>query len=432
VPNKVRKQDAATEKKVAIVCDWLIDIGGAERVVLELHKLFPDAPIYTSQYDPKKLDWFKSADVRTGYLQKLPKVLKKFLPLLRARWFSRLDLSEYDLVISSSGAEAKFIRTTPKKSRFSKLFSAQGESENRKGNVQESTLTATHSSQHSGGDESTGSVASSAGEQASAVQKCVHVSYIHAPTHYYWSRYNQYLKEPGFGYFDWLARLGLKLLAGPMRKQDFSAAQKPDYLIANSAHTANEIKKYYKREATVIHPPVDIERFKPYIADSKNRHGYVITGRQTPYKKISLAVAPCTKLSVPLVVIGNGPDHKKLKKVAGTSITFVTTATDEDVAKYVGSSKAFIFPGTDDFGIAPVEALAAGTPVIAFKAGGALDYVIDGKNGRFFDKPTVDSLCKAIQKFEKEKYSPEEIKSTSKEFGIDHFHKKMLKFVQKL
>lgn len=366
--------DATSGKKIAIVCDWLIDIGGAERVVLELHRLFPDAPIYTSQYDPKKLDWFKNADVRTGWLQKLPKGLKKFLPLLRARWFSSLDLSEYDLIISSSGAEAKFIK---------------------------------------------------------ARTGAVHISYIHAPTHYYWSRYEQYLKNPGFpGGFNWLARLGLKILVGPMRRWDFRAAQRPDFLIANSDHTAREIKKYYRREATMIHPPVDTERFKPYISDSKNRHGYVITGRQTPYKKINLAVEACTELNVPLIVIGNGPDHKKLKKMAGSSITFVTTATDEDVAKYVGSSKAFIFPGVDDFGIAPVEALAAGTPVVAYKAGGALDYIIDGKNGRFFDKPTVSSLCNAIQKFEKEKYSPEKVKETAKPFKTNEFQVSFLRFIK--
>lgn len=364
---------AAPEQKVAIVCDWLIDLGGAERVVLELHKLFPDAPIYTSQYDPKKLDWFKKADVRTGWLQRVPKGLKKFLPILRANWFSRLDLSDYDLIISSSGAEAKFVQ---------------------------------------------------------AAKGSVHVAYIHAPTHYYWSRYQQYLKEPGFGYLDWLARLGLKLLVGPMRRWDFKAAQRPDYLLGNSSHTVSEIKKYYKREAAVIHPPVDIERFKPFVADLKNRHGYVITGRQTPYKRIDLAVAACTRLNVPLAVIGNGPEHKKLKKKAGTSISFVTTATDEDVARYVGTSCAFIFPGVDDFGIAPVEALAAGTPVVAYKGGGALDYIIEGKNGHFFTEPTVQSLCQAITKLEAEKYAPEDIKKTAREFAASHFRQKIATFLQ--
>lgn len=370
MPNKL-----PPKPKIAIVCDWLTGIGGAERVVLELHKLYPDAPIYTSQYDPAKLDWFKSADVRTGWLQRLPAGLKKFLPVLRAVWFSRLDLSEYDLVISSSGAEAKSVKVKP---------------------------------------------------------EALHVAYIHAPTHYYWSRYEQYLSEPGFGWLDWLARLGLKLLAGPMRHWDFNAAQRPDYLIANSSHTAKQIKKYYRRDANVIHPPVDIERFKPYITDLKNRHGYVITGRQIPYKRIDLAVAACTKLNLPLVVIGTGPEHKKLKRKAGKSISFVTTASDEDVAKYIGSSRAFIFPGVDDFGIAPVEALAAGTPVVAFREGGALDYIIDGRNGRFFSPQDTDSLCQTLEKIETEKYTPEDIKRSAQAFSIDHFRKNITKFVNKL
>lgn len=375
VSGSARKQDAAAGKKVAIVCDWLVGIGGAERVVFELHKLYPKAPIYTSQYDPHKLDWFARADVRTGWLQKLPKALKKFLPVLRAWWFSRLDLSDYDLVISSSGAEAKFVKTKP---------------------------------------------------------GAVHVSYIHAPTHYYWSRYDQYLKHPGFGWFDWLARIGLTMLAGPMRRMDLAAAQGPDHLIANSKHTAEQIKKYYKREATVIHPPVDIDRFKPFITDLKNRHGYVITGRQTPYKRVDLAVSACTKLNVPLVVIGTGPQHSKLVRRAGKSITFVTTASDEDVAKFVGSSKAFIFPGIDDFGIAPVEALAAGTPVVAYEVGGALDYIVDGQNGRFFSPQNVESLAAAIKKIESEKYTPEDIKRTAEPFSVAHFHKNFTKFVNKL
>lgn len=167
--------------KVALVCDWLVG-GGAEKVVLELHKMFPDAPIYTS-YATNEWRQKLNGKVVTSYLQKLGKI-RKFIPFLRAWWFSHLNLEEYDLVISSSGAEAKFIRLR---------------------------------------------------------SNAKHVAYIHAPTHYYWSRYEQYLKEPGFGSFDWLARLGLKLLVGPLRKMDYKAAQRPDYLIANSSHIKNEI-----------------------------------------------------------------------------------------------------------------------------------------------------------------------------------------------
>lgn len=177
--------------KVAIVCDWLNGIGGAERVVLELHRLYPEAPIYTSQYDPSKIDWFNDADVHTSWLQHLPKSLKKFLPALRAWTFSRLDLSGYDLVLSSSGAEAKGVKTGP---------------------------------------------------------NTVHINYCHAPTHYYWSRTEEYLKNPGFPLgFNWLARFGLKLLLDPLKRWDKMAAKRPDVMLANSSHIQAMILKYYKR-----------------------------------------------------------------------------------------------------------------------------------------------------------------------------------------
>lgn len=191
------------QQKVAIVCDWLTGIGGAERVVLELHKLYPNAPIYTSQYNPRAFESFKfegtaDLDVRTGWLQKLPKSLKKFLPLLRALYFSRLDLSEYDLVISSSGAEAKGVKTGP---------------------------------------------------------KTTHISYCHSPTHYYWVRYNDYLARPGFPLgLNWLAKLGLRALVGPLRRWDRHAAKQPDFMVANSTHTQAMIKKYYRRDSTVVFP----------------------------------------------------------------------------------------------------------------------------------------------------------------------------------
>ena len=217
--------------KVAIVCDWLLGTGGAERVVYELHRLYPDAPIYTSQYDanPKTwygYNWFDNADIRSSRLQKLPKSLKKFLPVLRAIIFPRIDLSEYDLVISSSGAEAKSVHTGP---------------------------------------------------------KTLHISYIHAPTHYYWQRYIDYLKNPGFPVgTNWLARLGLRLLVSPLRVWDRHAAKQPDILIANSTHTQEMIKKYYRRDSSVIFPPVDINRFKAKGSDQL-RHGFVVAGRQAPY-----------------------------------------------------------------------------------------------------------------------------------------------------
>lgn len=367
-----------TEKlKVAIVCDWLLGTGGAERVVLELHKMFPEAPIYTSQYNsnPKIWygdKWFEDADIRTTWLQKLPKSLKKFLPVLRAWTFSRLKLDGYDLVISSSGAEAKFIKT-----------------------------------------------------------KAIHITYCHSPTHYYWARHEDYLKNPGFGRLDWLARFGLRLLVRPMRRWDYKAAQRPDYFIANSNYTKEQIKKYYGRDAEVIHPPVDVKRFQQRAKSKEQRTGFVTAGRQTPYKRIDLAVKAATKLNTPLIVIGRGPDHKKLKRIAGRTVTFLTKVSDHDVPEKFAGAEAFIFPGIDDFGIVVVEAMAAGTPVIVYKGGGALDYV-NKTTGIFFDEQTPESLAEAMQQFIKMSFNHTYIAEQAEKFSSVHFNKKINRFIEKV
>jgi len=364
--------------RVAIVCDWLLGIGGGERVVLELHRMFPEAPIYTSQYNPSKIDWFKDADVRTTWLQKLPGGLKKFLPVLRAQAFSRLDLSQYDVVISATGAEAKGIRTGP---------------------------------------------------------QTKHICYCFAPTHYYWSRYDQYMKNPGFGAFNWLARLGLSLLVGPMRRWDKRAAQRPDYMISISSHIQKEIKKYYDRESTIIHPPVDTKRFQTSAAGHQSvasRQGFVTAGRQTAYKRIDLAVTACTQLNLHLVVIGNGPEHTRLVKMAGPTVSFQTSASDSDVATYFETAEAFIFPGLDDFGIVAVEAMAAGAPVIAYKAGGALDYVVEGQTGSFFTDQTNQSLEAALQKFHSASYRAEIIQEKAETFDTKQFEHHILDYLSKI
>lgn len=360
------------DTKIAIVCDWLVGIGGAERVVLEAHRMYPEAPIYTSQYDPTKLDWFADADIRTGWLQKLPVGLKKFLPVLRAWYFSHLDLSDYDLVITINfGAESKAVKTGP---------------------------------------------------------NTTHVCYCNAPTHYYWSRYDDYMKHPGFGMFDPLARLGLKLLVGPMRRWDYKAAQKPDYMIGNSSHIQKEIKKYYHRDSEIIHPPVDIERFEK--AKAPKRSGFVVAGRHTPYKKLDLAVQACTNLNLLLTVIGDGPDHQKLVDMAGPTVTFAGKVADHDMPSYFAAAEAFIFPNLDDFGITPVEAMAAGTPVIAYKAGGALDYVVPGKTGEFFTKQTAESLQKTLADFKPAKYSSGDIKKHSQSFSRANFQKRLSNYIR--
>ncbi len=356
--------------KVAIVHDWFVG-GGAERVVEQLHKMYPEAPIYTSFCSD---EWRKKLDhkVITGFLQRWPfPALRKFVPFLRIWWFSRLDFDDYDLVISSSGAEAKGVK------------------------VSKPTL---------------------------------HVNYCHAPTHYYWSRYEEYLKSPGFGFFDPLARFGLKLLVGPLRKWDYKAAQRPDFIIANSNYTKDRIKEYYDRDAVVINPPVDVERFAG-TADEPRR-GFVTAGRQTPYKRIDLAVAACTELELPLVVIGNGPDHRRLQRMAGKSVTFLRGKDDQEVAHYFKTSEAFIFPGLDDFGITPVEALAAGTPVIAYKAGGALDYVTP-KTGLFFSQQTTQSLVAALQKFNAANFKRQQLQKSAGQFSAKNFRDHVSDFLSK-
>jgi len=357
--------------KVAIVHDWLVG-GGAELVVEQLHKLFPEAPIYTS-YATR--EWRRRLDgkVKTGWLQPLGHV-RKFVPFLRIIWFTHLKFDGYDLVISSSGAEAKGIKVP---------------------------------------------------------EKTLHIDYCHAPTHYYWSRYDEYMKHPGFGALDWLARIGLRLLVAPLRRWDYKAAQRPDYMIANSTHIQSEIRKYYDRESSVIFPPVYMERFQKPQHSKRKRAGFLISGRQTPYKRFDIAVQACTRLELPLSVVGDGPDHKRLRSLAGPTVTFLGRVSDEVLEEEFASAQALIFPGLDDFGITPVEAMASGTPVIAYKAGGALDYVLPGKSGEFFERPTVDSLAKALELFQPERYSHPSIAVFADRFSAETFRRKMTSFVKR-
>ncbi len=354
-----------SDLKVALVHDWLYG-GGAEKVVYELHQMFPDAPIYTSYCSD---EWRQKLDnkVVTGYLQKWPfSQLRKFLPLLRQHWFRNLDLSGYDLVISSSGnGEAKFVRVK---------------------------------------------------------KPAVHVCYCHTPTHFYWRHFDTYYKTPSFKPY-WLVRLGMKLLVGPLRRSDYEAAQKVDYFIANSTHIKNDIKEFYGRDATVVFPPVNIERFIQKSEATKK--GFVTVGRLVPHKHNDIIVQACSELGLDLTIVGRGPDLERLQNLAGPTVTFVTNASDEEVASYLAGAEAFLFASFEDFGITPVEAMAAGTPVIAYKAGGALDYVVPGKTGIFFEEQTVQSLTTALQAFNPKDYSSADIKKAATAFSTEHFRKNL-------
>lgn len=369
MPNPTTKTQTP-KPKVAIVHDWLVG-GGAERVVYELHKLYPDAPIYTT-YATKEWQDRLDGKVVTGFLQHWPfSKLRKFLPLLHIWWFTHLDLSGFDLVISSTGnGSAKSVR------------------------VPKSTT---------------------------------HICYCHTPTHFYWRHYNQYLKNPGFGILNPLARLGLRLLVAPLRKWDLKASKRPDYYIANSTHIQNDIKTYYGRDSTVIHPPVNVERFTP--APARDRAGFISTSRLVPAKHVEVLVAAATKLNVPLTVISTGPELTRLKKMAGPSVAFLGRISDAAVADKVAHAQAFLFASFDDFGIVPVEAMAAGTPVIAYKAGGALDYIEPGKTGLFFTEQTPESLIKAIEAFDPTTFNPTYIRQKAEEFSPAVFAKKIQTFV---
>lgn len=365
------------QPRVAIVCDWLTNMGGAEEVVLALAEAFPGAPIYTSTYAPERMPRFAKYDVRTTYLQRLPgplKKLHKFMPTLRVRAFRALDLSEFDIIISSSSAEAKQVRKT------------------REGQV--------------------------------------HICYCHTPIRYYWSHYKEYKKDPGYGVLNPLIRLGMPLFIPSQRKADYQAAQDVDVFIANSTETAARIKKYYGRTSTVVHPPVGVDRFTP----GRERDDYYVTvGRQVPYKRHDLAVAACAKLGIPLKVFGNGPEHEKLKQLAAGKryIQFYsdrfTDASDEKLEHALNHAKGFIFAAEEDFGIVSVEALAAGAPVIGYNKAGTKDIVEDGVSGILFNDQTVDSVAAAIKKAESKTFLPGTLRRKARRFDKSLFISKIRK-----
>lgn len=360
--------------KVALVCDWLTNVGGAEKVLLKIHELYPDAPIYTSKYDPKGIDWFKDAEVKTGWLQIFPTRLRRFLGPFRQHYFSHLDLSDYDVIISVTGAEAKAVK---------------------KGNA-------------------------------------IHFCYCHVPTQYYWGMYDSYVKNPGFGVLNPIVRFFFKLFVGPLRKNDLKSAAKPDYFITISDYAKAEIAKYYHREATVIRPPVENSIFNRESAKKKPVENFFITtSRQVTWKRLDLAIKACLETKSQLLLIGDGPEHDNLVRLAAGSplIKFLPIKSAPELAKYLASAKGFLFPSLEPFGIAPVEALAAGCPVIAYGKGGSLDYVKNGENGILFDHQSVDSLVSAITKFNELKFDRNAVSKSADNFSAAHFDELIKGFI---
>ncbi|MDB5165285.1 MAG: hypothetical protein JWM00_175 [Candidatus Saccharibacteria bacterium] len=362
-------------KKIAFVTDWLTTMGGAEPLLLELHKLYPGAPIYTSVYNKKTMPAFRDCSVKTTYLQRvLPRFLRykhTLWPVLRAFAFRKLDLSDYDIIISTSSAEAKAVRKTRPDQ--------------------------------------------------------VHIAYIHTPTRYYWSHYDEFRREFNFGMLTFLIRPFIPAFVRWMRKLDLESIKGIDVFIANSTVTQARIKQYYSRPSTVVHPPIEVDRFTP--PPRTTRHGYVVWGRHVPYKRFDLAIQACNELGLDLTVIGSGPDTPRLKKLAGPTITFTGRVSDEELVTRAQHAEAFLFPNEEDFGMSAVEAMAAGTPVIAYAKGGSLDIVQEGQTGVLFNEQTTDSLIEAIKKTQALSFLPATLHRKARRFDKGLFATKMRKVI---
>lgn len=361
--------------RIALVCDWLTNQAGAERILLELHKMFPDAPIYTSVHDPARTPDFKDADIRTSFLQKVPFHNKhQLFTIPRMLAFRRFNFSQYDIVLSVTAAEAKFIKVK---------------------------------------------------------KPTIHICYCNTPTRYFWSHYKEYAKDPGLGRLNPIAKRILPMLISILRKIDFRAAQGPDFMIGNSNEIVRRIKKYYKRPSVAIFPLVDVERFSPRKKITKEDY-YLIGSRLVPYKRPDLAVQACTELGRRLIVLSDGPEYDRLVKMAGPTIEFKGFVDDDELPGYYQKARAFIFPPYEDFGIVPVEAMAAGTPVIAYGKGGVRDTVIHKKTGIFFAHQTVDSLKEAILAFEKQSFNQETLQKQAQKFDHQRFRLEITEYIQKL
>jgi glycosyltransferase involved in cell wall biosynthesis len=354
--------------KIAVVHDNFAQMGGAERVAEEIYNLLPGATLHTTVALTELLSpGLRNAGIRTTWMQHLPALKRYFRHyfLLYPLAIEGLDLSAYDLVVSSCFGYAKGVR-----------------------------------------------------QRAGAIHLC----YCHAPMRWVW-RYNEYSSRAGFGA---LTRRLLPLVLSGLKRWDLRASKQPDYFIANSRFVADRIKRAYGREATVIPPPIDVSRFK---VEEKNEDYYLVLSRLLSYKRIDLAVAAATKLNRPLVVIGDGPARAQLEQSGGPSVKFLGWQNDETVARYASRCRALLFPGEEDFGMTPLEVNAAGRPVIAYGSGGALETVVDGVTGLFFNEPTTDSLVKAIEDFETRSWDRAVLRGHAEKFDRAVFASRFIEFL---
>ncbi len=358
--------------KIALVHDYLVQYGGAERVLEAFCEIWPEAPIYTLIYDPEKVHHrFDGKTIRTSYLQKIPfsKTHHRLFPPLMMTAIEQFDLDYYDVVLSDSSSFAKNVITGP---------------------------------------------------------DTLHICYCHTPIRYGWDGCQSYIQE--FNFPSLIKKL-VPFAMNYIRVWDFYSTFGVDYFIANSKFVANRIAKYYKRKSVVINPPVDVDNF--FVSPSEKIKDYfLIVGRMMKYKKMDLAIKAFNQMKLPLKIVGRGVEYKNLRKIAGPTIEFLGRVSDEELRKIYSQAQAFVFPQEEDFGIVAIEALASGRPVIAFRAGDIAENVKDGKSGVLFEKQTVSDIIKAVARFRKMSFEPQKIRQFSLKFSKERFKKEIRKFVE--
>ena len=356
--------------RLAVVHDYLNQFGGAERCISALNELFPEAPIYTAIYDQNKMpENFGRMEIQTSFMQHLPFVF----PLFKLYFpiyplaFESFDLSSYEVILSSSSAYAKGIKRT---------------------------------------------------------RDQLHICYCYTPMRFAW-RYADYVEKEAFP--DWL-KLFLQYLIEPIKRWDQKNSAGVDHFIAISRAVAERIKKIYGRESVIIYPPVETDLFQPSNIDGDY---FLIVSRLNAYKRIDLVIEAFNQLGLPLKVIGDGPLRQELTKRAGSNIEFLGRLSDSKIAKYLAECRALIFPGEEDFGIVPVEAMSAGRPVIAYKTGGALETIVAGETGLFFEPQTAQALVQALTKFNFMVFNKQKIRANALRFAKQVFKGQIEDFVQR-
>jgi glycosyltransferase involved in cell wall biosynthesis len=360
-----------SKAKIALVFDWMTNPGGAEKVNHFLHKMFPDAPIFTSIFNPKKLKGFENAPITTSFIQNLPFAKSKHQ--LYLNWmpyaYEQFDLSNFDIVISSSHSCAKGIITKP---------------------------------------------------------ETMHICYCHTPMRYAWDNWHSYIREYKMNS---LVKYFGKKSIHKLRMWDRVSADRVDYYIANSNTTKKRIQKYYSKPSSVIYPMMKTSDYK--IA-KKTKGYFLAVGRLIPYKKFDLIVETFNQIGLPLKIAGTGIMEDELEKQAKGNIEFLGYVPDEELKTLYSECEALIFPQIEDFGITPLEAMASGRPVIALKKGGALDTIVDGKTGVFFDEQTPEHLKKGIAEYQKnkKKFIPEKIREHANKFDEKVFKQELLTYLK--